>query len=93
MSVPVPPPATLPPVPERPSFLRRLAGVVARHPARVAQAIFVALLSIVVLQNLEPTSLDVLFWTFPSLPKLVVFLIVMLAGGVVWEIVRRLIVR
>ena len=53
----------------------------------------IVLLAIVVLQNLEPTSIDVLFWSVPSLPKLVLILVAMLAGGVLWEIARRLIPR
>ena len=70
-----------------------LAGFVGRHPVGVVQGVFVALLAIVVLQNLEPTSIDVLFWSIPSLPKLVLILLAMLAGGLSWEIVRRLFAR
>lgn len=79
--------------PGRPSLLARGARFVARHPAGVVQGVFVALLAIVVLQNLEPTSIDVLFWSVTSLPKLVLILVAMLAGGVLWEIARRLVSR
>jgi uncharacterized integral membrane protein len=92
VSAPPSPPAPPPPAEPR-SLWRGLLHLVARHPWRFAQGLFVALLVIVVLQNLEPTSIDVLFWSIPSLPKLVVILIAMLAGGVVWEIARRLLVR
>jgi uncharacterized integral membrane protein len=81
------------PPPARRSFLRGAAGLVARHPSRFAQALFVVLLATVVLQNLEPTSIDILFWSIASAPKLVVFLVAMLAGGVLWEIARRLFAR
>ena len=76
--------------PERPSALLRSSRFVARHPAGVIQALFIALLAIVVLQNVEPIPIDLLFWSLPSVPKLVLILVAMLAGGVLWEIARRL---
>jgi uncharacterized integral membrane protein len=79
--------------PRRTSLPAGVARFVGRHPAGVVQGLFIALLAIVVLQNLEPTSLDVLFWSVPALPKLVVMLVAMLAGGALWEIARRLITR
>ncbi len=77
----------------RASSVGRIAHFVGRHPAGVVQGLFIALLAIVVLQNLEPTSIDVLFWSIPSLPKLVLILVAMLVGGVLWEIARRLLAR
>jgi hypothetical protein len=77
----------------RASLPAGIARFVARHPSGVAQGLFVALLAIVVLQNLEPTSIDVLFWSVPSVPKLVLILGAMLAGGALWEIARRLLTR
>jgi uncharacterized integral membrane protein len=68
-------------------------GLLARHPIGLLQALFVALVTIVVLQNLEPTTLDVLFWSIPGLPKLVMLLAAMAAGGLVWEILRRRLFR
>jgi uncharacterized integral membrane protein len=59
----------------------------------VVQGVFVVLIAIVVLQNVEPTSIDVLFWSVPGLPKLVLILVAMLAGGLIWEIARRLLSR
>jgi uncharacterized integral membrane protein len=79
--------------PSRASLPARIARFVAGHPAGVLQGLFVALLAIVVLQNLEPTSIDVLFWSVASLPKLVLILGAMLAGGALWEIARRLLTR
>jgi len=75
------------------SAFARSMRFVARHPTGVIQGVFIALLAIVVLQNLEPTSIDLLFWSVPSLPKLVLILVAMLAGGVLWEIARRVISR
>jgi uncharacterized integral membrane protein len=79
--------------PHRASLPGRAVRFVGRHPTGVAQGIFVALVAIIVLQNLEPTSIDVLFWSVTSLPKLVLILVAMLLGGVTWEIARRLLTR
>lgn len=87
------PPAAHPPTggaPQRSSLPVRSARFAARHPAGVVQAFFIVLVAIIVLQNLEPTSIDLLFWSVADLPKLVLILAAMLAGGVVWEIARRL---
>lgn len=68
-----------------------LAGAVrfgARHRARIAQVLLFAVVATVVAQNLESTSVDVLFWSITS-PKLVLIVISMLVGAAVWEIVRR----
>ena len=86
-------PAPTGPAPATASLPVRLASFVGRHPAGVVQGFFVALLAVVVLQNLEPTSIDVLFWSVPDLPKLVVILLAMLAGGLLWEIARRILPR
>ncbi|WP_300355276.1 hypothetical protein [uncultured Alcanivorax sp.] len=40
-------------------------------------------------QNLEPTSIDILFWTLVDIPKLLLLLASMLAGGLIWELLRR----
>lgn len=68
---------------------RGTGGWLSRHPMGALQILAVILLAIVVLQNLEPTSIDVLFWTVAQLPKLVVILISMVLGAVVWEWIRR----
>jgi uncharacterized integral membrane protein len=77
----------------RPSPVRAVLSFLARHPIGVLQTLFVALVAVVVLQNLEPTSIDLLFWSVPQLPKLALLLAAMAAGGLVWEIVRRLVFR
>jgi uncharacterized integral membrane protein len=48
------------------------------------------LLAIIVLQNLEPTRLDVLFWSFGEVPKLVLVLGSMIVGIFLWELGRLL---
>ncbi len=74
----------------RGSSAASVARFVVRHPVGLAQCALIVLVAIVVLQNLEPTSVDFLFWTVSSLPKLVLILIAMGVGAVSWEIVRRL---
>lgn len=39
------------------------------HPVGALQILAVLLLAIVVLQNLEPTSIDILFWTLVDIPN------------------------
>ncbi len=84
-----PPPAALPPR----SVVRKAWRFLADHPAGVLQGVFFALLAIVVLQNLEPTSLDVLFWSIPGLPKLVLVIVAMAFGAIAWEILSRWLFR
>lgn len=71
----------------------RLLGLVARHPGGVVQLVLLLLVAIVVLQNVESTSIDVLFWSVPDFPKLVLILVSMLVGAAAWEIARRWIRR
>jgi len=71
------------------SKLKKWAGWIASHPRGVAQGIGFALLAIIVLQNFEPTSVDVLFWTVSEMPKLVLIFLAMIIGALVWEILRR----
>ena len=61
----------------------------ARHPAGVALVIAALLLVVIVLQNLEPTSIDLLFWSIAHVPKLVLILGSMLVGALTWELARR----
>ncbi len=79
--------------PERVSFVRSVGRYVAAHPLGVLQTIFFGLVAVVVLQNLEPTSLDVLFWSIPVLPKLVLVVVAMAIGGLIWEVLRRRLFR
>ncbi|HEY5658038.1 MAG TPA: hypothetical protein VIY27_09635 [Myxococcota bacterium] len=64
-----------------------------RHPGVVALGVAGLLLLIIVLQNLEPTSIDLLFWSVARVPKLVLILASMLLGGLIWEVLRRRLFR
>jgi uncharacterized integral membrane protein len=68
------------------SKLGRVVEFVRRHPTRIFQLVFFSLLAVVILQNLEPTSIDVLFWSFAGLPKLVLILVSMVVGAAAWEL-------
>ncbi len=75
------------------SAFGRIVGFVLQHPVGAIQLVVFSLLAIIVLQNLEPTSIDVLFWSFAAIPKLLLIFASMLAGAAAWEIVRRWIRR
>jgi uncharacterized integral membrane protein len=68
------------------SKFARVVQFARHHPMRIGQAALLSLLAIVVLQNLEPTSIDVLFWSFAGLPKLVLILVSMIVGAATWEL-------
>ena len=84
-------PKTTPPEPSDGSGSAFGRGVefVVKHPIGIAQGVFFALVAIVILQNLESTSIDVLFWSVSTLPKLVLICLSMLIGAVTWEVLRR----
>lgn len=65
----------------------------ARHPWGVAQGILLALVVVVIFQNIERTTVDFLFWSVASVPKIVLIVVSMLVGGALWEIARRRIGR
>ena len=87
MSEPI---AVPPPSPAPSSAFARTARFIGRHPIGLLQTLFALLVVIVVLQNLEPTSIDVLFWSMKSVPKLFLLLVSMLTGAAAWEVLRRL---
>ena len=68
----------------------RIVQFVVQKPHRAAQIVFFLLVAIIVLQNLESTSIDVLFWTIAAMPKLVLIFLSMIVGAVAWEMARRL---
>ena len=72
------------------SRIRGLGQSIVRNPIRAAQFVFFFLVAIIILQNLESTSIDVLFWSFAALPKLILIFISMVVGAAAWELVRRL---
>ena len=63
-------------------------GFIGRRPLRTTQFLLGLMVLTIVLQNIEPTSIDVLFWSIAKIPKLVLMLISMLVGAVAWEITR-----
>ncbi len=52
------------------------------RPRFIIWTIIIVLLVTIMMQNAEPTSIDILFWSLPALPKLVVILISMALGGI-----------
>jgi hypothetical protein len=68
----------------------RIGRFIVQNPMRTVQLAFFSLIAIVILQNLETTSIDVLFWSITALPKLVLIFLSMLIGAAAWELARRL---
>lgn len=60
------------------------------HPVGVIQLVLLILLLVIIAQNLEPTDIDVLLWTWEGIPKLILLVASMLAGAVAWEAIRQL---
>ena len=60
------------------------------HWRAILRGLLIALLAVLVLQNVEPTRIDVLFWSLAEVPKLVLILASMLIGVAVWEILKAL---
>ena len=53
---------------------------------------FIGVCSLVVFvaaQNLEPTTIDILFWSLPGVPKLFALIGSAVAGAIIWELGRR----
>jgi uncharacterized integral membrane protein len=71
------------------SVFGRGVAFVVRHPIGIVQFVFFSLVVIIILQNLEPTSIDVLFWSVSTVPKLVLICFSMLIGAATWELLRR----
>ena len=64
-----------------------------RHPIGALEILGLILLGIIVAQNLEPTSIDILFWTLVDIPKLLLLIFSMVTGALVWELVKRTLLR
>ncbi|MBI1909167.1 MAG: LapA family protein [Deltaproteobacteria bacterium] len=63
------------------------------RPRTIFWGLISLLLLIIILQNVEPTPVDFLFWSLPATPKLLLILISMAAGSLLtlllsWEIRR-----
>jgi len=71
------------------SVFGRGVAFVVKHPIEIVRGVFFALVAIIILQNLESTSIDVLFWSVSTLPKLILICLSMLIGAVTWELLRR----
>ncbi|HSA60291.1 MAG TPA: LapA family protein [bacterium] len=52
-----------------------------KKPKFIAWTLLLLLFLIVILQNVEPTQVDFLFWSLPAMPKLVLILLSMIAGA------------
>ncbi len=75
------------------SWLGSSLKLAARRPGAVALAVVALLVAIIVLQNVEPIEIDLLFWSVARVPKLVLILISMLLGALIWEVARRRLFR
>ena len=53
-----------------------------KKPKFILWTLVVILVAIVILQNVEPTSIRFLFWSFLAVSKLTLILISMLVGGI-----------
>lgn len=68
--------------------MKQIFTFLTNHPKATVKGTIALLLSIVVLQNYEATSIDFLFWTITSSPKVIVILVSMLLGAIIWELSR-----
>lgn len=75
---------------DRPSALRRLGRFALRHRTGLTWGLLLLLLVLAILQNVEPVSIDFLFWSLPAVPKLVLILGSMALGAGLAELARRL---
>jgi uncharacterized integral membrane protein len=66
--------------------LRTLAW---RHRARLLRGLTLLLIAVIVLQNVEPTTIDVLFWSIARVPKLILIVASMGLGVLLWEIGKQ----
>ena len=64
-------------------------GRIWRHRRLLTRLFVLLLVAVIVLQNSEPTRIDLLFWSLPSVPKLIFFLAGMVFGVGAWEVGRR----
>lgn len=69
---------------------RSILRYVEQHWRMLLRITTALLIVIVVLQNVESTSIDLLFWSVPGVPKVVLLLVAMAVGAAVWELGRRI---
>jgi uncharacterized integral membrane protein len=72
---------------------RALRHFLREHWRAILRGSLLGLVLILVLQNIEPTRIDLLFWSLPEVPKLVVILASLVVGALLWESLRRSIAR
>lgn len=58
------------------------------RPKTIIWSLTLIVLGIIVFQNVEPVTMNVLFWSTPPLPKLVFILIAMLLGAILTLVIR-----
>jgi uncharacterized integral membrane protein len=58
------------------------------HRAAVWRIAVVLVVLIIILQNIEPTHVDLLFWSLPAVPKLVLMVVSALFGAVFYAAAR-----
>jgi len=58
------------------------------RPKTIIWGVFIILLLIIILQNVEAVTISVLFWSLPPIPKLVLILVSMLLGSILTLAVR-----
>ena len=59
-----------------------------KRPKFILWSLFFVLLVVVMLQNVEPTKIRFLFWSFLAVPKLALILISMAIGGAIALLLR-----
>jgi uncharacterized integral membrane protein len=67
----------------------RLRTLAWHHRARLLRGLTLLLVVVIVLQNVEPTTIDVLFWSIARVPKLILIVASMGLGVLLWEIGKQ----
>jgi|GEM_PF-1725677 len=57
------------------------------RPRVITWVLFIVVFSVIIFQNVEPITFKVLFWSFLSLPKLLLILLSMLLGSILTLII------
>jgi uncharacterized integral membrane protein len=70
--------------------LREAGSWIVRHRLALLRSTLLVAFLAVILQNVEPIDVDLLFWSLSDVPKLVLILASMALGAGFWEIARRL---
>lgn len=76
--------------PQKKSRSKRAGQWFLAHPVGTIQLLLLVLLLVIIGQNMEPTDIDVLLWTWEGIPKLILLLMSMVVGAAGWEALRQL---